>query len=182
MYSSNKITKTRIQIYCQNWNGLFSNISHQMMIWLSPTVSKSKSKRYKPQKNEEIICFKFTTTALSNFDKQWSNAHFVSFLFYYNCNTKKCLLNVSTKYYIQLFAYVRKMLSSRKLATLCMFPKILCTYLCTYNLDDYNCPFFKCYSLRDLIIMELSLNQHRMIIKGPLDDHQVIIGWPSNEH
>ena len=71
----------------------------------------------------------------------------MSFLFYYNCNTKKCLLNVSTKYYIQLFAYVRKMLSSKKLATLCMFPKILCTYLCTYNLDDYNCPFFKCYSL-----------------------------------
>ena len=49
-YSSNKITKTRIQISRQNWNGLFSNISHQMMIWLSPIVSKSKSKGYKPQK------------------------------------------------------------------------------------------------------------------------------------
>ena len=32
MYSSNKITKTWIQISCQNWNGFFSNISHQMMI------------------------------------------------------------------------------------------------------------------------------------------------------
>ena len=32
-YSCNKITTTWIQIFCQNWNGLFSNISHQMMIY-----------------------------------------------------------------------------------------------------------------------------------------------------
>ena len=42
-YSSNKITKTRIQISRQNRNGLISNISHQMTIWLSPIVSKSKT-------------------------------------------------------------------------------------------------------------------------------------------
>ena len=35
-------------------------------------------------KSEEI-CFKFTTKALSNFYKRCSNAHFVSFLFYYSC-------------------------------------------------------------------------------------------------
>ena len=29
--------------------------------------------------------FKFTTTDQSNFDKQWSDAYFVFFLFYYNC-------------------------------------------------------------------------------------------------
>ena len=40
------------------------------------------------EKNDEI-CFKFTTKALSNFDKRWSNAHFVAFLFYYNCNDCK---------------------------------------------------------------------------------------------
>ena len=31
-YSCNKITKTCIQISRQNWNGFFSNISHQRMI------------------------------------------------------------------------------------------------------------------------------------------------------
>ena len=31
-YSCNKITMTKIQISCQNSNGFFSNISHQMMI------------------------------------------------------------------------------------------------------------------------------------------------------
>ena len=50
MYSSNKITKTQIQISRQNWSYLFSNISHQMMIWLCPIVSKSKSKGYVQQK------------------------------------------------------------------------------------------------------------------------------------
>ena len=34
--SCNKITKTWIQISRQNWNYFFSNISHQMMIWLTP--------------------------------------------------------------------------------------------------------------------------------------------------
>ena len=32
MYSCNEITTTQIQISRQNWNGFFSNISHQMMI------------------------------------------------------------------------------------------------------------------------------------------------------
>ena len=49
-YSSNKITKNWIQISCQNWNCLFSNSSHQMMILLSPIVSKSKRKGYRWQK------------------------------------------------------------------------------------------------------------------------------------
>ena len=31
-YSCNKITTTQIQISRQNWNGFFSNISHQVMI------------------------------------------------------------------------------------------------------------------------------------------------------
>ena len=31
-YSCNKITKTWIQISHQNWNGFFSNASHQIMI------------------------------------------------------------------------------------------------------------------------------------------------------
>ena len=54
-YSSNKITKTQIQISHQNWNGLFSIISHQMTIWLSPIVSKSKSKGYKRQKWRNLL-------------------------------------------------------------------------------------------------------------------------------
>ena len=33
------------------------------------------------------------TTNLSNFDKQWSDAHFLSFLFYYYCNWTHLLLN-----------------------------------------------------------------------------------------
>ena len=32
--------------------------------------------------------FKFTTTDKSNFDKRWSDAHFLSFLFYYYCNSQ----------------------------------------------------------------------------------------------
>ena len=32
VYSCNKITTTWIQIYHQNWNGFFSNASHQIMI------------------------------------------------------------------------------------------------------------------------------------------------------
>ena len=31
------------------------------------------------------VCFKFTTTGKSNFDKRCSDAHFASFLFYYYC-------------------------------------------------------------------------------------------------
>ena len=48
----------------------------------------NQTARYKPQKNEEI-CFNFTATGLSNFNKRCLKAHFVSF-FYYNCKVK-CL-------------------------------------------------------------------------------------------
>ena len=49
MLCSNKITETQILSY-HNWNGLFSNISHQMIIWLSSIVSRSKNKGYERQK------------------------------------------------------------------------------------------------------------------------------------
>ena len=39
-YSCNNITKTWIQISRKNWNGFFSNISYQMMISLTPIVSR----------------------------------------------------------------------------------------------------------------------------------------------
>ena len=35
------------------------------------------------------FCFKFTATDRSNFDKRWSDEHFLSFLFYYYCKEKK---------------------------------------------------------------------------------------------
>ena len=44
LYSCNKITKTWIQISRQNWNGFFSNINHQRMIYLAPIVFRSKTK------------------------------------------------------------------------------------------------------------------------------------------
>ena len=53
-YSCNKITTTQIQISRQNWNGFFSNISHQMMIQLTPIVSRAKSKWYKPKKVKKL--------------------------------------------------------------------------------------------------------------------------------
>ena len=48
-------------------------------------MSRSKSKQHKYQKKN---VFKFATTGLSNLDKQWSKAHFVSFLFHCYCNTR----------------------------------------------------------------------------------------------
>ena len=53
-YSCNKIIITQIQISCQNWNGFFSNISHQMMIQLIPIVSRAKSKWYKPKRVKKL--------------------------------------------------------------------------------------------------------------------------------
>ena len=50
-YSCNKITTTQIQISRQNWNGLFSNISHQIMIWLTPIVSREKTSGINPKKS-----------------------------------------------------------------------------------------------------------------------------------
>ena len=83
LYSCNKITTTQIQNFRQNWNGLFSNISHQMMIKLTPIVSRAKSKWYKPKK---VIKLALNSQLLtSNFDKQCSGGHFMSFLFYYYC-------------------------------------------------------------------------------------------------
>ena len=61
LYSCNKITTTWIQIFRQNWNGFFSNISHQMMILLTPIVSGAKTKWYKPKKSHEIG-IRFTIT------------------------------------------------------------------------------------------------------------------------
>ena len=86
-YSHDKITKTWIKMSRQNWNGFSSNISHQMMIYLTPIVSIDK----KPSNVNTKISrnsIKFMTWDLSNFDKtmiRWSDAHFVSFLFYYYC-------------------------------------------------------------------------------------------------
>ena len=54
LYSCNKITTTQIQISRQNWNGFFSNNSHQMMIQLTPIVSRAKSKWYKPKKVKKL--------------------------------------------------------------------------------------------------------------------------------
>ena len=33
------------------------------------------------------------TTDLTNFDKRWSDAHFVSFLFYYHCKKKNTVID-----------------------------------------------------------------------------------------
>ena len=44
LYSCNKTTMTWIQIFHQNWNDFFSNISHQIMLYLTPIVSRSKTK------------------------------------------------------------------------------------------------------------------------------------------
>ena len=49
-YSCNKITETWIQISRQNWFGFSSNISHQMIIYLTHEVSRSKSKWYGHQR------------------------------------------------------------------------------------------------------------------------------------
>ena len=87
-YCCNKITTNWIQISCQNWNGFFSNISHQRMIYLAPTVSRSKTKWYKCQKNKKLSLHSWLSTYLSNFDKWWSDAHFASFWFYYYCIIK----------------------------------------------------------------------------------------------
>ena len=80
---------TWIQISHQNWNGFFSNISQQMMILQTSIVSWSKTKRNKHQTNKKIG-FKWMATDLSNFNKQWSDAHFVSFLFYSYCTYSNC--------------------------------------------------------------------------------------------
>ena len=61
----------QVQISRHNWNDFFSNISHQMMILLTPIVVFQKS---------QDIGIEFTITDYSNF---------VSFLFYYYCTNKK---------------------------------------------------------------------------------------------
>ena len=102
MYSCNKITQTWIQISCQNWNGFFSNISHQIMIQQAPIVSKAKRKWYKPKKVKQlalnsqlltvqtltndvqviILCLSYFITTVKihiNFWwLQWSNLYFIS--------------------------------------------------------------------------------------------------------
>ena len=49
-YSCNNITTTLIQISRLFYFGFFSKTNHQMMISLTPIVSRSKSKWYKAQK------------------------------------------------------------------------------------------------------------------------------------
>ena len=53
-YSCNKITTIQIEIPPQNWNGFFSNICHQMMIWSTPIVSTAKNKWYKLKKVKKL--------------------------------------------------------------------------------------------------------------------------------
>ena len=49
-YSCNNITMTLIQISCLFYLGFFSKTNPQMIIELTPLVSRSKSKWYKAQK------------------------------------------------------------------------------------------------------------------------------------
>ena len=67
----------------------FSNSSHQRMIYLITKVSRSNTKRYKHQNKIRnwlwIHDCRLLTTDLSKFDKRWSDAHFVSFWYYYYC-------------------------------------------------------------------------------------------------
>ena len=72
-YSCNKVTKTWIQISRQNWLGVFSNYSHQMIIQL----------KFLDQKASGIDTKSFRSLLLIynyrqfKFDKQCSDAHFV---------------------------------------------------------------------------------------------------------
>ena len=52
MLHPNKITTAQIQIFRQNWNDFFSNISHQLQ--LTPIVSRAKNKWYKPKKVKKL--------------------------------------------------------------------------------------------------------------------------------
>ena len=63
------------------------------MILVTPRVSRTKSMWYKTPKSQEIG-IKFKIKNSSNFDKQCSDGHFVSFLSYYyrtkDCFSKAC--------------------------------------------------------------------------------------------
>ena len=75
-YSCNKITTNQIQISRQNWNGLFSNVSHQWWFDITPKVSKSKSEGYNWQKMSTWTLFvKIWTVSHCEF-----NANFLTFL------------------------------------------------------------------------------------------------------
>ena len=54
----------------------------------TPIISRAKN----PKSQE--IGIEFTTTDCSNFDKRCSDAHFMTFLFYYYCNDKDSLTNL----------------------------------------------------------------------------------------
>ena len=60
------------------------------------------------------ISFKFTITDLSNFDKWWSDAHHVSFLFYYYCTFTK-LHFVSSLEWVKCFPKFTEMLTQTKI-------------------------------------------------------------------
>ena len=53
-YSCNKIITTQNQIFRQNWNALFSNISNHFIIQLTPIVSRAKSKWHKSKKVKKL--------------------------------------------------------------------------------------------------------------------------------
>ena len=54
---------------------------------LTPIVSRSKIKWYEPKKVKKLALN--SQLLASNFDKRCSGAHFVSFLSYYYCKTRK---------------------------------------------------------------------------------------------
>ena len=85
-YSCNKITNTRIQISCQNWNDFFSNISHQMMIWLTPKFLNKKTsgingkKRMKFALNSQLQPYQILTNDVQMLI--WRLSYFVTAVIY----------------------------------------------------------------------------------------------------
>ena len=55
LYSCNNITTTLIQISRLFYFGFFSKTNHQMMIYLTPIISRSKSKYYKAKKFKNVL-------------------------------------------------------------------------------------------------------------------------------
>ena len=58
------------------------------MVLLTSIVSWSKTKLNKHQEYKKFGLTYWLQTYISNFDKRWSDAHFVSFLFYYCCTNQ----------------------------------------------------------------------------------------------
>ena len=84
-----KITKTWIQIFRLNWFGIFSNISHQMLFWIIPIVSWSKSNRYKHQKIKKYaLNLQLQTIQILTNDVQ-TRCSFCVFLILLVCNSNR---------------------------------------------------------------------------------------------